>query len=321
MICCIFLSVDIYIQHIFGKDLFGYPVIEERYNGVFHDEAIAGSYIQKFSMLSILAIFFFKISNNLKKILLILTSNILAIGTLLTLDRMPFIMIVFGFVLLIFYIKKLRFTLFLNIIIIAILFTFLFNSYKPINKRYFDLKKEINISKIINFISNKDENNNSDSNLQNYEKTNYTIKEPILIGGYGKIFESTLYIYKYDWLIGSGTKSFQNKCYKLSEIKEDLSCPPHPHNIYLEILINMGLVGLIIFLIFVINLIVNLLQTDSLKNKTNKIVSNLFIIILICELIPLRSYGSIFQTVNGSIFWFLLSIIGSFTFINKNLIK
>ena len=196
--------------------------------------------------------------------------------------------------------------------IIFITFVFFVSAYKPINKRYLDLNKEFNISKIINIILNKKENDNNENNFQTLDKT----KEPILSGGYGKIFQSTLYVYKYDWLIGTGTKSFQKKCYELSEINKDLSCPPHPHNIYLEILINMGLLGFIIFLIFILNIIINLLQFTHSNDENKKIMSNLFIIMLLCELIPLRSYGSIFQTVNGSMFWFLLAIISS-AFINN----
>jgi len=41
------------------------------------------------------------------------------------------------------------------------------------------------------------------------------------------------------------------------------------------------------------------------------------LIILIIELWPLRSYGSIFQTVNGSLFWFLISISSSSLFTKK----
>jgi O-antigen ligase len=314
LICCLFLSFDIYIQHIFGSDLFGFPPIDERYNGVFNDEAIAGSYIQKFSLLSILAIFLFKSSNNLKKILLIIIGNILAIGTLLSLDRMPFIVIIFGFFLLIFFIKRLRFILFLNFFIILLIFTFFIEIYSPINKRYFDLNKELNISKITNSILQKKNANNS---VENYKIT----EESLLIGGYGQIFESTLYVYKYNWLIGSGTKSFQKKCYKLSETKKNLSCPPHPHNIYLEILINTGIVGFLIFLVFIINIIINLFRSNNTNNKVKKYISYFFLIIIICELIPLRSYGSIFQTVNGSLFWFILSIVSSYTFMGKNFSK
>jgi len=315
-----FLSFDIYIQHIFGSDLFGFPPIDERYNGIFNDEAIAGGYIQKFSLLSILAIFLFKTSNNIKKILLIIIGNILAIGTLLSLDRMPFIVIIFGFFMLIFFIKKPRFILFLNFFIILLIFIFFIEIYSPIKKRYFDLNKELNISKITNSIlqnNNNNNNNNDDDDVGNFKIT----EETLLIGGYGQIFNSALYVYKYNWLIGTGTKSFQKKCYKLSETKKNLSCPPHPHNIYLEILINTGIVGFLIFLIFVINIIINLLRSNNINDGEKKYISYFFLIIIICELIPLRSYGSIFQTVTGSLFWFLLSIISSYTFMSKNFNK
>jgi hypothetical protein len=52
-ICTVFLSFDIFIQHIYGQDLFGYKPWFERYAGIFNDEAIAGSYIQKFAFISV----------------------------------------------------------------------------------------------------------------------------------------------------------------------------------------------------------------------------------------------------------------------------
>ena len=52
------LTLDIFIQHFLGYDIFGYKPFDGRYNGSFADEAIAGSYIQKFSLLSILMIFY-----------------------------------------------------------------------------------------------------------------------------------------------------------------------------------------------------------------------------------------------------------------------
>jgi hypothetical protein len=51
--CTFFLSSDIFVQHIFDHDIFGYKPSYGRYNGVFDDEAIAGSYIQKFAFISV----------------------------------------------------------------------------------------------------------------------------------------------------------------------------------------------------------------------------------------------------------------------------
>ena len=49
----------------------------------------------------------------------------------------------------------------------------------------------------------------------------------------------------------------------------------------------------------------------KLRMSNNRLLKLSFLIILIIELWPLRSYGSIFQTVNGTLFWFLISISSS----------
>ena len=61
----------------------------------------------------------------------------------------------------------------------------------------------------------------------------------------------------------------------------------------------------------------DILNNINLKKYNNKksILSIFFLVILIIELIPVRSYGSIFQTVNGSMFWFIVSLMSSIKWI------
>jgi hypothetical protein len=59
LISSIFLSFDIFLQHLIGHDIFGFKPFQGRYNGFFEHEAIAGSYIQKHFFLSLLSIFLF----------------------------------------------------------------------------------------------------------------------------------------------------------------------------------------------------------------------------------------------------------------------
>ena len=52
-LCSLFVSIDIIIQYIFGKDIFGFEVTWEsgrgrRLSGPFGDEFIAGGYIQRY---------------------------------------------------------------------------------------------------------------------------------------------------------------------------------------------------------------------------------------------------------------------------------
>jgi O-antigen ligase len=129
---------------------------------------------------------------------------------------------------------------------------------------------------------------------------------------YFKIFNSAIYVFKKQFWIGSGTKSYLKSCVKLIEYNKNLLCAPHPHNIYLEVLINQGILGMIIFVTFLTLLFKKYyFDLTKLKMSNNKLLKISFLIILITELWPLRSYGSIFQTVNGSLFWFLISISSS----------
>ena len=47
-----FVSLDIIYQLIFGYDIFGFKGVERRLSGPFGDELIAGSFIQRFSLIS-----------------------------------------------------------------------------------------------------------------------------------------------------------------------------------------------------------------------------------------------------------------------------
>ena len=100
-------------------------------------------------------------------------------------------------------------------------------------------------------------------------------------------------------------------CDSVKIFKSDVVCSTHPHNIYLEIIVTHGVLGLITFLTFLAATFYSIKKKIFTKNHNNYIINSLFLIILFSELFPLRSYGSIFQTVNGTMFWFILALINS----------
>ena len=120
--------------------------------------------------------------------------------------------------------------------------------------------------------------------------------------------------------IGSGLKSFLFECSLINKFKEKkLGCSSHPHNMYLEILVSQGFIGISIFFTFIIILIkksyVNFISSKI--NNKNKLIRIFFFLILIFELFPFRSYGSIFTTVNGSLFWYILAITSPCYYLKK----
>jgi len=307
-VCVIFLSLDILLQFIYGKDILGYTIIDGRYGGIFGKEAIAGSYIQKFSILAILASCYFKFKNNQKKRWLIFfTIILLGMGILMTLDRAPFFIYILSLFLLFILFKNYRIIIFSSLITIIILFSIMYKNNNLVQHRYgpIYLNAKIIILEITNLITKEKKSNEYPFSVQ--EMTMQTGIE------YFKLFNSAIYTFKNNFFIVSGSKSFYKSCNELIKYRKDLLCAPHPHNIYLEILINQGIVGIVIFFIFLLSILkkyyLDLIATK--KNNFEKILILSFFIIFITELWPLRSYGSIFQTVNGTLFWFLISLTSS----------
>ena len=308
-ISTIFLSFDIFFQHIYGQDLFGYKPWHDRYTGIFNDEAIAGSYIQKFAFISVPIILLIKKLNLFKIILITLIINILGLGILMSTDRVPFIIYLFGMAILIIISKKFKILYLINLLLILSLSLIIIQNNSIINKRYqfiYSLKSTIyNYSKQISNFSNLQKN--KDEEVIN-------VNNSILKNDYFKIFYSGYEVWKINPFIGTGVKSFNLSCSEAYKTNNNLLCAPHAHNIYLELLVNTGIIGALIFVTYIFYYLKWI--KNILINKNNSIYLYL-LIIFICELFPLRSYGSILQTVNGSMFWYLLALTSTINFANK----
>jgi len=310
LISSIFLSLNIFLQHLIGFDILGHPPFDGRYNGLFESEAIAGSYLQKFSLFAIFFILLLKSKKKINFFLTIFVINLLALGILMSLDRMPFIIYLFSNLILIILLKKFRLRFLISFVLIIFLFLILFNNYSVIKQRYLSLYNEINFFKFkesIFLLNKKIETKRSPNQIEN---------DKIELSGdydYLRIFNSAYKVFLTNPIIGSGVKSFGIKCAQLKIKNQNLNCSTHPHNIYLEILVNQGIIGTLIFVIFLIVLLKKNYFEKLLKENTNenKLLLTIFLTLLISELLPIRSFGSIFQTVNGTIFWFFLALISS----------
>lgn len=309
------LSFDIFLQHLIGHDIFGFKPFEGRYNGFFEHEAIAGSYIQKHFCLSLLSVFLIDFKKIAKIFLITLIINILGLGILLSLDRMPFIIFIFIIVILFFLMRNYRIIFFSNLIIVSLLFAFLFKNYEVISSRYQYLNRDININKILDTISINKIIKSPENIVEEKSKNNN-----LFHGDYSKLYRAAYLVFLKNYIIGSGVKSFIYECIKLPEDKSSISCNNHPHNLYLEILVNLGLLGIFIFIIFLFLITNKIVKSLLDKNiiSTERITLILFLTFFIAELLPLRSYGSIFQVNNGSIFWFFLGLV---SYINNFMIK
>ena len=124
---------------------------------------------------------------------------------------------------------------------------------------------------------------------------------------YLKEFYSSYGTWELNKFIGGGIKNFRYYCHvrdKKYHIS-DFTCNMHPHNYYLEILTETGVIGGIIILMILLN-IFNLIYSKkfifSSKVQYDYLVVP-FIILLFTEFFPIRSSGSFFTTSNATLFF------------------
>jgi O-antigen ligase len=279
----IFVCLDIWIQYFFGKDLFGYEDHGHRFAGLFGDELVAGAFLWKISEPIIGLIFYEKIFNNNKKYnYFILTFLIIPLTILITGERASFLMFLFSTFLSIlflsYFIKKFKF-LIINILMVVFLSSAL-SMTDSVKNRYTDF---LDI-------------------LKNFNNSSY-----------GVLFTSGIEVWRKNKLIGVGLKNFSIVCdMEVSPIdKPHQPCSTHPHNLYIQIISETGLIGLVLFFSFFVSFFAHHLKIFfSLKKNSDQ--SFLFIscmCFLFSFLWPLTTSGSFYSSWNGFFYWVMIGII------------
>ena len=160
----------------------------------------------------------------------------------------------------------------------------------------------------------------------NHEVNNYTLhffktsmgiikSAPELLSGsdilefsntYIKEFYSGIKSWQENFYIGGGINSFHYNC-----VKTVSACASHPHNYYLEILSENGLVGMFLWsIIFLYVIFVSIIKKYFLKsNLTNNHLITPFAILFVVEIFPLKTTGSFFTTGNATFIFLILSVI------------
>ena len=348
LICSCFVSLDIIIQYTVGFDLFGYESLGGKNSGPFGDEIIAGAYLQKFSFFSIFYIFILSLDKNFNKPLVILMLVLHAVAIGLAGNRMPFILFLFGCILTILFIKNIRFIMTTGLLIFLSIFFIITKNDEAIQDQYLRLFQEINnltVNKFIKVKFQKDLKDNTTKVEATDEKIlgkNEIVRKIINKGGgridsgHSAIFRSSILVWKEQPFFGFGLKSFRIKCWGVldragnSNIittsdaiyhKHLYACANHPHNYYLELLSETGLVGLSLLMIFFIIILKN---SFYYLKKYNREINSEFVlflpltIVFFLEIWPLRSAGSFFTTWTATFFWLLVAPL--LTVKNKKLI-
>ena len=299
LISSLFVCFDLLYQLYFGKDIFGFPKpgVGRKLGGPFGDELIAGSFIQRFSIFSffLIPIFYKKELNKYLKYVISFLFLIFFIGITISGNRMPLILFLFTICLVILFQKETRKYLLSFVMSFSLIFIVIITLSKDIRDNFGVFRVEI--TNIIKSIGKNGVSENSPHYLKEFAS-----------------FYETWKINKY---LGGGIKNFRYYCHVRENIPKDSKfiCNMHPHNYYLEILTETGLMGLLIsgtlfFLILYTTLVKKYFLRSPLNNN-NTIIP--FIFLFIAEIFPLKSTGSFFTTGNATYLFLIIGILLALT--------
>ena len=286
------VSFDVIFEFLIGFNMLGFSTLMPgRIASFFGDELVVGGF---YHFISLLVLAFFinqKFSNTIILILAILIILIsFAIG-----ERANFIKLFLSLFLFVFFIIKASFfkKIVISLIILVSLSVVTLTN-ENIKYRYYDQIKVIY----------------SSEGLNKYFKESQ----------YGAHQNAAYKIFKNNLFFGVGLKNFREESkreiYKNDEFKKtDARQATHPHQIHLELLSEIGLLGYLAFFVLILYSIYYSMKNYLINKNIYQFASILFII---SNLIPLIPSGSIFSTFNGGIFWFNFALMLSFNKYSKS---
>lgn len=289
----VILSIDAIIQHIFDSNLIGMPiVVENRVSSFFGDELVLGSYITRLLPFFLIFIFIAKTSMFLR----IFYIFILFFVVILSGERTAFFLFFLLTIIIFFSIRELRVQI-LNILIFSILaLIFLINSNKTYYERYYT-----NI--VDSFGLQKYEDENSGKSKLSIFDADGDLSLIFFSRHHQDHYESAYKIFKKNPLIGGGTKSFRYLCNKKEFKISESSCSTHPHNIVIQFLSELGLLGFSFLIIIYIIICKELFYILKIYNSRKKYMLLIFSLSgLIINLFPLIPSGNFFNNWLSIIF-------------------
>ncbi len=292
--CFLILIIDGLVQFFLKKNLLGFEIMKTasgeplpRVSSFFGDEMILGSYLSR--LFPILFGLYFWFANSKKNFYFFIPIFILTIILVfLSGERTSLFFIILSIIMMSILIpnqKKI-----VRIILVSFLITasLILSFSEKTRDRYI----KVTLSQII-----KSESGNE--------------KFYILTRQHEEHYVSALRMFNENKIFGLGVKNFRNFCNEDRFRISDYTCSPHPHNTYVQLLSETGLIGFLfifsIFLYFSYKLIIHLIKIYRRKYLYNDLEICL-IIAFYLTLWPLVPSGNFFNNWLNIIYFFPVGI-------------
>jgi len=269
------LVIDGYVQYFTGFNLSGFKLSSNiRVSSFFGDELIMGSYLSRLFPL-LFALFLVKKKQKFEIYFIGLLFILVDILIFMSAERTAFYFLNLSTVFIIILIKEYqKFRLITFLIAILAIFILSFNS-QNLTERMF-----VNPAKSLGIIESS--------------------KEPIFFSGFHDSHYRTAYnMFKDKPLFGHGPKMFRIKCKNEKFAVGIMPCSTHPHNFYLQLLAETGIIGfLFLFSSLSYILIVSLKQFKSIILKKKRHLTDYQVCLLAGLFItvwPLSPNGNFFN--------------------------
>lgn len=282
-----FVTIDGFIQFITGKNIFGWESSwdGQRLSGIFKDELIIGSFISKTTPL-IISLYF--LSDKLKKEInfryIYIFLGIELIFIFVSGERAAFLAIALFYLFLILLKNDYKiFNLILSIILILLLVVSL-NLFDNVGDRFIQTINSINSNKL--------------------QFMPYT-------PAHEAHYISALRMFIDYPIFGIGTNLFEIYCTQKPYFVES-SCASHPHNIYMQILAENGLVGFTFLFGFFIFLVCLIFNNSLFKYSSRFILKDCQIPIVLANLVnfwPLIPHQSFYNNWSNVLIYISFSVL------------
>lgn len=278
--CFVALIIDGYYQYFVGENIFGFKSPNNvRVSSFFGNEQILGSYLSRiWPLLFGLSIFYSKKNDKLFYVLVLI---FVMSETLIFLsgDRASFFYINLSAVFVILFSRnllRLRLVTLFSSLLLIIIITY----FNPVAKeRIIDYTlQQMNLSSI---------ENKKDDKIYMFSKTHH------------EIFISSYKMFLDNKIIGVGVKNFRNLCNEPKyKSPQKNTCTTHPHNTYLQILTETGIIGFLFLIFTLFYFCFHVVRHAVLKLKGKKYFNDFEICLLsgvVIYLIPIVPTGNVFN--------------------------